>query len=217
MTKLSEAVVLVSYLDGGAVNTSFRSWSFNFDKHAFYVGHLGHEGTLIFDATSLQWLEWETTGYDNWNAEHGIDWNGGVYFGDNSLPILWRMEPDSFLDDDFRLITRTVTGVLPASGRATTSAGMFVLDVTREAEAVDNQSVPYVQLFVSDDGGFIFDEREKISLAAGEQQDFAWRGLGQIKNPGRVYRIVDQGGLATIRGADQRLDDEDDDDTAQRN
>lgn len=205
VTQVAEFVALVSYIEGGTEKFNSRAWGFNFDQHQFYVLHLGVEGTFVYDILTQQWAEWETQGFGQWNAEAGIEWNGEVYFGDNTLPTLWKLNPDSYLDDDFRLIQRVVTGGIPAEARDTIRTGMFVLSATKQGE-LDDESVPYVQLSISDDGGETFNDRDALTIdAATPKQDFSWRGLGTIRAPGRVFKITDEGGFVTIKGADQKL------------
>lgn len=209
VAKVSEAVVLVAYTAQAQERFDSRSWGFNLDQHQFYVIHLGEQGTIVFDVLTSQWSQWQTEGFSTWNAEAGIEWNDEVYFGGREDNTLWRMDPDSFVDEDFRLIKRIVTGGIPAEARNTLRSGMFVLSATKQ-EVVDDESVPYVQLSISDDGGFTFKDREQIELTGSETQDFSWRGLGTIRAPGRVFKITDEGGFVTIKGADQKIQGEDD-------
>lgn len=202
MTQVSELVMLTSYVSGGTERFNSRAWGFNFDQHQFYVMHLGEQGTLVFDVLSSQWAQFQTQGFSTWNAENGIEWNGEIYFGDSTLPTLWRIDPDSFLDDDFRPVLRVVTGGIPAEARQTLRTGMFVLSATKQSE-IDEDA--YLQLSISDDGGFTYKTREALELDASETQDFSWRGLGAIKAPGRVFKIEDQGAVVTIKGANQKL------------
>ena len=204
---VSEIVALVSYTVGGTERFNSRAWGFTLDQHPFYVLHLGSEGTFVFDALTSQWAEWGTEGYVGWNAENGVEWNNQVYYGDNEGPTLWRMDPESFLDDDFRTITRIVTGGIPATGRQTIRTGMFVLSMTKQSD-IDTLSDPYVKLSISDDGGKTFRDLNVLTFDDSETQDLSWRSLGVIKAPGRVFRIEDQGGLVTISGADLTVDGE---------
>lgn len=205
MAEVSEITILVSYVSKGVERFDQRSWGFTFDQHQFYVLHLGSEGTFVYDVLSSEWAQWETQGFDQWNAEAGIEWNDGVYFGDNSLPTLWRLDPDSFLDDDFRPIKRIVTGGIPANARETIRSGLFVLSAEKQSE-LDTEGTPYVQLSLSDDGGDTWNDREALSIAdTVRTQDLSWRGLGIIRAPGRVFKITDESGVVTIKGADQAI------------
>lgn len=212
MVQVSQLAVLVTYIEGATEKLNLRAWGFSLDQHQFYVMHLGEQGSFVYDILSGEWSQWRTEGFNTWNMESGVTWNDEVYAGDNSGPTLWRLDPDSYLDDDFRLITRIVTGGIPAEARATIKTGMFVLNATKQGE-IDDQSTPYVQLSISDDGGFVFRNREQKEVTeAAETQDFSWRSLGTIKYPGRVFRITDVGGFVTIRGANQTIDGEGDGD-----
>lgn len=208
MTDVSEIVLLVSYVSEGTERFNQRAWGFNFDQHAFYVLHAGSQGTLVYDTLSEQWAEWDTQGFNQWNAEAGIEWNDGVYFGDNQLPTLWRLDPDAFLDDDFRLIKRVVTGGIPAEARDTLRSGLLVLSTEQQA-TLDDETTPYVQLSISDDGGETWNDREALTVDGSKTQDLSWRGLGMIRAPGRVFKITDEGAIVTIKGADQKIAGED--------
>lgn len=207
VTYVSEVAMLVTYTSEATERFEQRTWGFNMDQHQFYVLHLGVEGTLVYDVLTSQWAQWQTQGYVQWNAEAGIMWNNEVYFGSDELPTLWRMDMTSFLDEDFRPIKRVVTGGIPAEARETIRSGMFVLSAIKEG-TLDDEGTPYVQLSISDDGGETYKDREQIVLNGSVAQDFSWRGLGTIKAPGRVFKITDEGGFVTIKGADQSVREE---------
>lgn len=210
MTQVSEVCVLISYAAEATEKFNSRSWGFNLDQHQFYVLHLGMLGTVVFDVLTSEWSQWDTQGYTGWNAEAGVEWDGDVYFGDDSQPTLWKMDPLSCLDDDFRPIIRVVTGGIPAEARNTLRSGMFVLNATREGD-IDDEDTPYVQLSISDDGGFTFKDRDALTIDGDKNtQDFSWRSLGVIRIPGRVFKITDEGGFVTIKGANQKIEGEDD-------
>lgn len=208
MVQVSELCVLVSYAAQATEQFNSRAWGFNLDQHQFYVLHAGIEGTLVYDVLSQEWSQWQTQGFDTWNAENGVEWDGDIYFGDRDTATLWRLDPTSFLDDEFRPILRVVTGGIPAEARKSLRSGMLVLSATKEG-TLDTVSAPYVQLSISDDGGFTWNDRESLALDDSETQDFSWRGLGTIRAPGRVFKITDSGGFVTIRGADQMIEGED--------
>lgn len=209
MTAVSEIAAVVAYVTGGTEKFNSRGWGFTLDQHQFYVLHLGNQGTVVYDVLSQEWAEWQTEGYVGWNAEHGIEWNDEVYFGDISLPTLWKMSLESDLDEDFRTITRVVTGGIPATGRTAIGTGMFTLSATPQATLIsDGDDVPFIVLSISDNGGKLFRDRNTILVDGNETQDLSWKGLGMIKAPGRIFKITDTGGFIRIDGADQKLDGE---------
>lgn len=211
VSQVSETLALVVYAVGGTERLNSRAWGFEFDQHQFYVLHLGQQGTFVYDILSGEWAQWQTAGSNTWNMENGVVWNGEVYAGDNANATLWKLDPESYLDDDFRTITRVVTGGIPAEGRDGLNSGMLVLSSTRQG-LVDDESVAYVKLSISDDGGFVYRDRNQIVIDPDkETQDFSWRSLGTIKRPGRVFKITDVGGFVTINGANQDIEGEDDD------
>ena len=208
VAKVSDVVALVSYVAEGTEKFNSRAWGFDLDQHQFYVLSLGMQGTFVYDVLTQEWSQWQTQGFTGWNMENGVVWNGDVYAGDDSLPTLWRLDPDSYLDDDFRPIKRVVTGGIQTDARNTLRTGMFVLSVTKEGD-IDDEDTPYVQLSISDDGGFTFKDRDALTIdGTNETQDFSWRSLGVIRAPGRVFKITDEGGYVTFKGANQKIDGE---------
>lgn len=210
MARVSEIAAVIAYVTGGTETFNSRAWGFTLDQHQFYVLHLGVEGTMVFDVLSGEWAEWETEGYVGWNAEHGIVWNDDIYFGDILQPTLWKMDLETDLDEDFRTITRVVTGGIPAVGRDALKTGMFILSATPQATLItDGDEIPSVQLSFSDDGGKTFRSREALEVTSNETQDLSWRGMGLIKTPGRVFKVTDTGGFIRIDGANQKINGED--------
>lgn len=200
VTQVSEIIGLVSYVSSPPETYNSRAWGFTFDQHPMYVLHLGQQGTFVYDLLAQQWYQWQTQGYNNWNMENGVEWNGQVFAGDSQTGDLWRLDEDGFLDEDFKLIKRIVTAGVTAEARNTVSSGMLVLSMSPEGE-LDTLSDPYVRLDISDDDGKTYAELETIALTGDETQDISWRGLGLIRYPGRVFRITDEGGMVRINGA----------------
>jgi len=201
VAQVSEAFVLVSYVTGPATQSKSRAWGFTFDMHQFYVLHLGNTGTWVYDTMTDQWSQWGTEGIITWNMEYGVEWNGGVYAGDQSNGTIWKLDPDSYLDDDFRLITRRVTGFIPMNGRKTMRTGSLILATTPQT-TLEASPAPSVSLSISDDKGVTWNNRGSLTVVQNRTQDLSWRGLGLIRAPGRVFKIEDVGGLLTIDGAD---------------
>lgn len=205
----SQAVTLVAYRTGGVPNLKSRAWTFTLDGHPFYVLFLGNEGTFVYDQSTGSWSKWITTGLPTWNMEKGVTWKGDIIAVDNENPILWRIDPTSFIDDDFKPQIRKVTGGLSMRGRnfvanyafrIAASMGLVAVPVT--APPTD----PTVRLRFSDDQGNTFiDAGTKIITPGAFQQALQWLSLGTMQPPVRVFEVTDTGAIARIDGADAEV------------
>lgn len=204
VTRTSQVVALVVYGEGSRENYTLRAWSFFLDGNWYYVLHLGMQGTWVYSVSTDTWSEWITAGYDNWNAEQGLVWNSRIIAGDNQNGILWEIDPETMVDDDFRPITRVVTGLLPQSGRNTTTVGGLWITASVGYPAA---AEPLVNLRFSDkygqDGTWVDMDNCDVTLLPGDfGQEIAFRSLGTFGAPGRVFEITDVGGAVRIDRAD---------------
>lgn len=210
---VAQAVLLFTYSTGSVVNLTNRAWQFSLDGHTFYVLSLGEEGTFVYDTTTDQWAKWETLGLTTWNMERGTTWKGDVIAADKQNAIIWRLDPTSFIDDDYKAQTRVITGGLALrqrtfiqnyAFRVTASVGVTAVPTT------DPETLPTVLLEYSDDQGNTFIEREALTLIDGAfEQELQWLSLGVMQAPQRVFRITDVGAIARIGGADAEVAGED--------
>ncbi len=210
----SSAAMLVAYRTGSVENLTQRAWSFTFDGHPFYALTLGEQGTFLYDTVTGKWSKWQTTGLNTWNMELGTGWgdDGGVYAFDQANPVIWRLDPTSFLDDGFKVMTRRVSGALYTRNRVnienyavrlTASYGKVDVPLT------DPATLPVVTLRVSDDQGNTFFNAGSVELVPGQfSQELQWLSLGLITPPMRIFEITDTGAVARISGADAELGDE---------
>ncbi len=209
----SQLAMLIAYRTGATANLTNRVWSFVLDGHTFYVITLGEQGTFVYDFLTGQWAKWETAGLNTWNMEIGTTWKGDIIAADRQNPVIWRLDPTSFLDDDYKTQTRKVTGGLPVRGRdfignyafrLTASLGTPTVPLTAPA------TIPEVELLTSDDQGKTFFSHGKLTLIVDDfTQELAWRSLGDMKAPQRVFKIVDTGAIVRVSGADAEVDGED--------
>ena len=106
--RMSSAAVVVVYSNIKPENKNIRAWEFTFDGHKFYVLHIGMQGTFVYDLTSGTWARWETKGCGlNWNMNEGVEWEDTIVAGDGINGIVWKLNPDSGVDDGFRAICRS--------------------------------------------------------------------------------------------------------------
>lgn len=199
--QVSQALALAVCGEGAREDTRLRAWAFTFDGHKFYVLHLGMFGTLIYDSTTDQWAQWQTEGYPGWNAEQGLNWYNDIVFGDNQNGILWRADPESMLDDDFRPIRRVATAILPARGRQTVTLDSVFVTASVGFPTSDE---PLVQLRFSDNYGQTWTDMTDLAVVIVNEdysQEIAFRSLGSFGAPGRVIEISDYGGVVRIDDA----------------
>jgi hypothetical protein len=200
---------------GPGVTTS-RAWGFSLDGHDFYVLRLGESATLVFDLTTQQWSQWSNPDLAYWRPHCGQNWQGmagtladggtDVVCGDDTEGVLYRLDPTSGRDDDTgtgdAAFTRTVTGAIALSGRDTKPCGAFQLTC---ALGSPSQSGAAITLETSDDFGQNWLSHGSVTLAAGSfSQVVEWRALGLMRQPGRIFKLTDDGATVRIGRADAR-------------
>lgn len=209
---VSQAYMLVAYRTGTRENLNNRSWEFSLDGHTFYVLTLGEEGTFVYDETTGEWAKWQTEGLSGWNMEIGTTWRGDVIAADQQNPVIWKLDPDSFLDDDFKPQTRKVTGGLSLRQRAFIPNYSFQVVASMGVPGVPNTAPatePVVRLRFSDDQGNTFFDAGEIKLDPGKfAQTLVWQSLGTMQQPQRVFEVTDTGAVARIDGADAEVGEE---------
>jgi hypothetical protein len=204
--RTTQLIVMVAYARGSADKFNMRAWTFPFDGHKFYVLSLGKRGTWVYDFTTQQWAQWETDGYEGiWNMEGGLAWKGEVFAADNINPIIWRLNPHSGIDDDFRPMTRFVTGFVPHMERSYLSN--YAFRVTASLGVPDDPDTAELKFSFSDDSGKTFSAERLIIITPDDfTQDLEFHSLGSIRKPGRVYKIEDVGALTRISGCNTDIE-----------
>jgi len=207
-----QAYVLVA-VRGVTDTPRIRAWTFTQDGHDFYVLRLGDTGqTLVYDTYSQQWSVYGSGDGDPWRAATGRNWLGGrplalnwsdVIVGDDALGVLYFLSPDDDYDDDpvngsdeLQPFRRRVTGqIVVKPGYA--SAPCF--GVQLYGSIGSGPGTLNVNLAVSDDRGFNYDDMGDIALDAGDYNARVnWLSLGSMEAPGRLFRITDDGSLKRI-------------------
>lgn len=208
----SQLAVLVAYRTGSIENLKNRAWSFALDGHTFYVMTLGEQGTFVYDETTNEWCQWQTNGLSGWNMEIGTTWKGKIIAADQSEPIIYELDPTSFLDDGFKTQTRKVTGGLAVRQR--TFIANYAFRITASLGEPDVGATlpvtpPTINLSFSDDQGKTFVNAGDVTIIDGDTvQELSWLSLGQINAPGRVFQITDTGAIARLDGADAEVGEE---------
>jgi len=198
--EIEQYSVLAVYGTGAPEDYRLRAWGFTMDGHRFYVLHLGEQGTFVYDFVSKEWSEWKTEGFDTgWNAYVGMNWGSEdrIIAGDRQNPIVWEIDPETFIDEGFKDIRRTVTAIIPQSGWSWVSH-----DSVQLLASVGSPSgaAPTIELTFSDDQGETWQSPEDglIVLDADKNQQLDWMSLGSFQAPGRIVNISDWGGVARI-------------------
>lgn len=202
---------------GRIANPRLRIWTFTLDDHDFVVLRLGDNDTLVFDATTQTWPEWDSAETGAWRPNDGITWDGGQAFGqtfgssvvvgDDTFGLLWFLnpeqpwdqQPDSSRVPDALPFDRVVTGQVLATGRQALPCYAIFVDGDNYGLTSDT-IVPSVLLEYSDDQGRTFISAGSVAqnddLTA--QNPYQWLSLGQVTSPGRIFRITDNGLFARI-------------------
>lgn len=194
-------------------NPKLRAWTYSLDGHDFYVLKLGTAGkTLIFDLTTGQWSSWTTKGRNNWRASVGMNWRSSgpiahmygsnVVVGDDSFGVLWVLDPLSGVDQDpltekEQDFERVATGQMVIRARNAEPIYSVYLNASRGEPALKANEVT---LEYSDDQGRTYVPAIPTqSVIEGDyNQEIVWRSLGQVRAPGRLFRIRDNGSFARI-------------------
>jgi hypothetical protein len=190
-----------------------KAWTFTQDGHDFYVLRLGSSmPTLVYDAYSQQWSVYGTGMGDPWRAYTGRNWQSGrklalpwsdVVVGDDGTGALYFLSPDDDYDDDavagdqnLRPFRRELTGQIVVKPVYTSIPcyGVQLFGSIGSGTGTLN-----VNLKVSDDRGFTYDDMGDIALDANDYNARAnWLSLGSMVAPGRLFRITDDGAMKRV-------------------
>lgn len=206
---------------GRVEDRRLRAWTFSMDGHDFYVLQAGEEDTLVCDLTTGQWADWESANRNIWRAGNGGNWTGAstsilqgndqnanIIAGDDTFGQIWFVSPalgydQSPVDGTEVAFSRIVTGGIPMRQRQALRCNEVYLTASKGEFDIATAS-PTVQLRTSDDMENNWTDQGTITVVAeGWDQEFAWRSLGLIQAPGRVFEITDNC-LARIDTLDMR-------------
>lgn len=208
-TEVSQALIY-AIARGRIANPRLKAWKFKLDKHQFYVLRLGENKTLVVDIETGQWAWWASPQRVTWKANSGINWisSGSVAYnygsnivvGDDSIGALWVLNPkqgyDTTMTDEIVPFFRRATAQIVSKGRNFVPVYDVFLTGTSGEPAFSGAEV---SLRYSDDGARTFIETPAIVVKENDfVQEFAWRSLGRIQAPGRIFQIEDNGAFARI-------------------
>jgi hypothetical protein len=189
------------------------------DVHDFYVLRLGDSETLLYDLSTEQWVDWDSFGLAFWRANTGVTWVGAqalahqygssVVVGDDTWGLLWFLAPEQPYDEHPDSTNpaqqiefdRVVMGQFPERGRGVTPCYAIFLTGDNYGITADDFT-PGVTLEYSDDAGTTYEDAGTLGVS----QSYEWLSLGQIDNPGRLFKITDNGIFARID--DMKMNDD---------
>lgn len=216
--RVTQARVLVA-VRGRINNPRLRAWTYTLDGHDMYVLRLGDEETLVFDTYSGQWSTYTSGDENYWRANCGITWVGAdavaqnygssVLVGDDTYGRLWILDPEQGYDDDPRdnqddpvAFSRVAMGQVVLTGREVVPCYEVFLDCDVGAPSLSGSDIT---LSTSDDAGHTFTSQGTVTLTTDNfDQDVFWSSLGQMRSPGRLFKIEDDGAVTTIYGLELR-------------
>lgn len=213
---VTQARVLAA-IRGKTENPKLTAWTFTLDGHAFYVLRLGDGKTLVYDLSTEQWSWWTSETSIRWRASTGMNWRSSgdvahafgsnVIVGDDTYGHLWFLDPEQGYDNSTNIVDMNpVSFPRVATGQmiARTRKPVPVYEVYLTASGGYPQTVaPTVELSYSDDVGNTYVTAGTYTVEDGNYgQEFAWRSLGLVYPPGRLFRITDTGAFARIDGLD---------------
>lgn len=211
--RVTQMATLVMYDTGVPDAKRSRAWAFQFDGHSFYVLDLGEEGTWLYDFSSGQWSRFETRGYDGqWNAKLGVYWEAkrATVVSDAVNGYLHIIDPEQPLDEAWRPIEYTVTGGVEVHHRNAHTHESFRLQAS--VGAIADPLGATLTFRFSDDQGKTWRATYTATLTPQDwSQELAWRSLGIIRAPGRLFEVTSTGGLIRIDAANAEIDGMNDD------
>jgi len=199
-----------------STSKTITAWSLEIDGHQFYMIGLGTTKTLCFDATTGSWSSWNTYEKKYLRQGYGLNWFdvGNHYFqndhdnslvvGDLTSGILWKVAPSKSQDYDgsnYSPIETSVTGGVEISLRDVIPCNAVHLTCSKGKTHTPSPNT--VKLSISDDGGKTWVSQGSQTLTSNDyRQELAWRSLGKMKAPGRLFRVEDTGSIARLEGLD---------------
>lgn len=172
---------------GSVTISSGRAFAYSQEGHLFYVLQFT-EGTFVYDATTKEWHERQTYGYDYWLPWCHAQFAGLELVGDVSTNRIGSLSPTTYTD--WGTTQRMEWTYQPVYGQGR-SAFHDRLEIIAEAGVgltTGQGSDPQMMMDISDDGGRTWEALPTMSMGRiGEYQTpIAWGQLGSSYD--RVYR-----------------------------
>lgn len=166
--------------------TNLRAWSFEFNRHTFYVLTCD-EATFAYDLEKGTWSRWSSYLKDNFRAHLGLQNDAQIYAGDYESNKIWKLE-DGVADGDDPVI-RSVSGLVLTSETFMPCSRVNVLMNAGWTNQYGASAV--LEIRWSEDNGLTWSDY--MSAPVGELGQYAttvsYSGLGMIRRPGRVFEF----------------------------
>lgn len=165
-----------------------KAFAYSQDGHLFYVLSF-FEGTFIYDATTKEWHERQSYGYDYWRPQAHAQCFGLELVGDITSNKIGYLDPESYAEwGDTQRMEWTYQSIY-ADGRRAFHDRLEIMAEMGVGLTLGQGSDPEMMLDYSDNGGITFNSLPNRSLGAiGRYTDrVVWQGLGSSR-VGRVYR-----------------------------
>jgi hypothetical protein len=179
-----------------------KAWTFDFDGHTFYVLDLAERGAMVYDLTTQSWSQWDTAGYEgHLNFKNGFHWRDGkqVVGGGILDGLLVSLDEGSYIDEDFRPVTYEVNGVVFASSETyIRQFNLRLVGSPGRTGLVDPINPPILNMSFSDNNGATWSNPRAIELTSSPEQRIEFRSLGAFRQPGRIFKLYDNGGVKFI-------------------
>jgi hypothetical protein len=215
------AIVTASHIKaavrGRIYDPRIRSWTYTQDGHDYYITRLGGiDKTLVYDLHSQQWYVWGTRASQLWRPYDGVNWLGAGYFadsygsnvvvGDDGNGSLYFLDPNYDYDDNHLVgdenpgtFERVAMALILSKDYASKPCFGVILSGSQGETANDLALFTGVKLEVSDDVGHTYTDMGTITTTDGDyNQRVHWRSLGSVRQPGRIFKITDDGTLKRI-------------------
>lgn len=168
---------------------AMRGFAYSQDGHLFYV-LWAPEFTWVFDATTKEWHERSTYGYDYWLAGCHAQLGGINYVGDASSNRIGKLRSDIYTD--FGITQRVEWTYQPvyAEQRLAFHDRLEIVLETGVGLSFGQGSDPEMMLDYSDDGGVTWTSlpNRKIGPLGKYETRVVWTRLGSARQ--RVYRAA---------------------------
>ncbi len=210
---------------GRTAQPNIVAWTFTLDGHNFYALRLGDETTFVYDQDTQQWAEWgeDLPALDNqrdknarWTLSTGLNWQGigaladtagsDIVAGDDTFGALYVFDPED--DQDYKVyvagdesFTRIAQGQLLSTGRD--SVPIWGVQLSGSVGEQWTGDLVNVELLSSDDMGNTYFSHGIIPITQGEYNyRLDWNSLGSMNNPGRLFKVIDDGALVRLDALD---------------
>lgn len=202
---------------GRIYDPRIRSWTYTQDGHDFYITRLGGiDKTLVYDLHSEQWYVWGTRDTQLWRPYDGVNWLGAGYFanaygsnvvvGDDGNGSLYFLDPNYSYDDNHLVgaedpsTFERVAMALASNPSYDAKACYGVSLLGSIGEEPDDLSLfTGVKLEISDNSGHDYIDMGSLVVTPSDySQRLNWRSLGSIRQPGRIFKITNNGALKRI-------------------